>query len=75
MFSNYRLVSLLPQFSKVVEKLFNKRLKSFIYPKQILSNAQYSFLPDQSPLLAVLELPVTDEITSALDNSHSTFGA
>ena len=29
-FTNYRPVSLLPQFSKILEKLFNNRLDNFI---------------------------------------------
>ncbi len=29
-FTNYRPVSLLPQFSKILEKLFNNRLDAFI---------------------------------------------
>ena len=29
-FNNYRPISLLPQFSKIVEKLFNARLDAFI---------------------------------------------
>ncbi len=29
-FSNYRLISLLSQFSKILEKLFNERLDKFI---------------------------------------------
>ena len=32
-FTNYRPVSLLPQFSKILERLFNNRLDSFIEKK------------------------------------------
>ena len=28
--NNYRLVSILPQFSKILEKIFEKRLREFI---------------------------------------------
>ena len=35
-FTNYRPVSLLPQFSKILEKLFNNRLDSFIEKKMYL---------------------------------------
>ena len=33
-FTNYRPVSLLPQFSKIFERLFNNRLDSFIEKKK-----------------------------------------
>ena len=39
-FSNYRPVSILPQFSKILEKVFHNRLMSFINDKQILNNSQ-----------------------------------
>ena len=42
-FTNYRPVSLLPQFSKILEKLFDKRLTEFIEKSNILSNAQYAW--------------------------------
>ncbi|KAI0229832.1 hypothetical protein LSAT2_019757, partial [Lamellibrachia satsuma] len=37
-FSNYRPISLLSQFSKILEKIFNKRLTSFIEAQHILSD-------------------------------------
>ena len=36
--NNYRPVSLLPQFSKIFEKLFNKRLYTFLEDNKILSD-------------------------------------
>ena len=39
-FTNYRQVSLLPQFSKILEKLFDVRLKKFIDKYQLLLNFQ-----------------------------------
>ena len=42
-FTNYRPVSLLPQFSKVLEKLFNVRLEKFLVKHNILSENQYGF--------------------------------
>ena len=71
-FSNYRPVSLLPQFSKILEKLFNNRLKSFMKVNHILSNNQYGFREDHSTNSAIIEL--IEEITSAIDNSMSTVG-
>ena len=71
-FTNYRPISLLPQFSKILEKLFNVRLDNFIERHSILSNSQYGFRPNMSTSLALLEL--TEEITSALDKKKSSIG-
>ena len=71
-FTNYRPISLLPQFSKILEKLFNVRLDNFIERHSILNNSQYGFRPNMSTSLALLEL--TEEITSALDKKKSTIG-
>ena len=38
LFSNYRPISLLSQFSKILEKLFNERLDKFIDKFQFLNN-------------------------------------
>ena len=64
-FTNYRPISFLPQFTKILEKLFNVRLDNFIERHSILSNSQYGYRPNMSTSLALLEL--TEEITSALD--------
>ena len=42
-FSNYRPISLLSQFSKILEKLFNEQLQQFLTANTILSNSQYGF--------------------------------
>ena len=42
-FTNYRPVSLLCQFSNILEKLFAIRLDTFINFNNILSNSQYGF--------------------------------
>ena len=39
----FTTVSLLPQFSKILEKLFNNRLDKFLQINDILSNNQYGF--------------------------------
>jgi hypothetical protein len=71
-FSNYRPVSLLPQFSKLLEKLFNKRLMQFIKTKKVLYSGQYGFQNNLSTNNAIMEL--TEEITSAFDESKYTLG-
>ena len=42
-FNNYRPVSLLSQFSKVLGKLFDSRLQAFIDKNNLLSSSQYGF--------------------------------
>ena len=56
LFTNYRPVSLLPQFSKILEKIYNSRLDKFVSKHDILSNSQYGFRQNMSTNLALLEL-------------------
>ena len=60
-FNNYRPVSLLPQFSKILEKLFDNRLEKFIEKCELLSNNQYGFRSNRSTSYALLEM--LEEIT------------
>ena len=69
-FSNYRPVSILPQFSKILEKIFHNRLMSFLNDKQILYNGQFGFRKNHSTSIAILEL--VEEMTTAMDNSQSS---
>ena len=71
-YTNYRPVSLLPQFSKVLEKLFNNRLMSYINKNNILYNGQYGFRQNFSTSLAILDL--IEEITTSIDNHNVTVG-
>ena len=71
-FTNYRPVSLLPQFSKVLEKLFHSRLSNFIDRYSILNDNQYGFRKNRSTSLALLEL--VEKLTAGLDNKDITIG-
>ena len=71
-FTNYRPVSLLPQFSKILEKLFNNRLDSFIEKHNLLSNSQYGFRSNHSTSLALTELIET--ITDSIDKKQYAAG-
>ena len=54
-FSNYRPISLLSQFSKILEKLFNERLDKFIDKFQILNNCQYGFRSQMSTSITCID--------------------
>ena len=72
LFTNYRPVALLPQFSKILEKLFCKRLNKFIDKHNLISENQYGFRPARSTSSALLEL--AEEISSSMDKSKFTVG-
>ena len=69
-FTNYRPVSLLPQFSKILEKIFSEQLDVFIEKQNILSESQYGFRSNRSTSMALLEL--IEGITLAVDNTKCT---
>ena len=72
LFTNYRPVALLCQFSKVLEKLFCKRLNKFIDKYNLISENQYGFRPSRSTSSALLEL--IEEISSSMDRGLHTVG-
>ena len=53
-FSNYRPVSVLPAFSKILERLMYNRLLSFINKFNLLHPYQFGFRNNHSPELALL---------------------
>lgn len=71
-FTNYRPLSLLPQFSKILEKLFNNRFDSFINKYELLSDSQYGFRANSSTALALTES--IEEITNAIDHKLHSVG-
>ena len=68
--SNYRPISLLSQFSKILEKLFERRLSGFLEKNLILNNSQYGFRHNRSTLTALVQM--TEKIVSSLDAECST---
>lgn len=64
-FNNYRPISLLPQFSKILEKLFSSRLEKFLDKHQIISEGQYGFRIGRTTSMAIID--AIEEITNALD--------
>uniref|UniRef100_A0A8C6LUY9 Reverse transcriptase domain-containing protein n=1 Tax=Nothobranchius furzeri TaxID=105023 RepID=A0A8C6LUY9_NOTFU len=67
-FSNYRPISLLSQFSKILEKLYIARLDRFLINEEILNDSQYGFRTNHSTSMALMEL--TEEISEALDKKN-----
>ena len=71
-FTNYRPISILSQFSKILEKLFNLRLEKFLDANKILSDSQYVFRPGMSTVHAAAEL--VEQLSSAIDDQSCCAG-
>ena len=71
-FKNYRPISVLTCFSKLLEKLMYKRLTNHIEKHNILTQRQYGFRENRSTELAIIEL--VDRITKAIDKGEYTIG-
>ena len=71
-FTNYRPASLLPIFSKIMERLMYDRLISYMLKNHILFEYQFGFQKGKSTLMAFIT-PV-DRITEALDNGDYVVG-
>ena len=71
-FSNYRPISLLPNFSKILEKIMFNRLNEFLNKHEILYEQQYGFRQNFSTDLALLEL--SDKIAESFDEKKYTIG-
>ena len=71
-FSNYRPVSLLPQLSKLLEKLYEKRLVNFLETNCIINDSQFGFRKNRSTELALVTL--LEYISKAMDKNLYTVG-
>ena len=71
-FSNYRPVTVLPLFSKLLERLMYQRLLSFIDKHNILYSFQFGFREMHCPNLALIVL--VDRISKALENGDFMLG-
>ena len=69
---NYRPISILSVFSKVLERLVYNQLDSFLEKYNIMYNYQFGFRKKHSTEQAILEL--TDKLKSAIDNRQLTCG-
>ena len=71
-FSNYRPVSMLPLFLRILERLMYSRLLSFINKHNILYAFQFGCRTMHSPNLALIIL--VDRISKALENGDFVLG-
>ena len=71
-FTSYRPVSVLPAFSKILERVMYNRLLRFLNNHNILSDNQYGFRKHHSTAYALACL--YDKISSAIDNKECTVG-
>lgn len=71
-FSNYRPISLLSTFSKVLEKLMYKRLLDFLNKFKILNKFQFGFRNNHSTYMALIVL--LENLLNALEKGESAVG-
>lgn len=70
--NNYRPISILSSFSKVLEKVFLRRLDTFLSSHNIIHVNQFGFRSNSSTLHAVFSL--VTEISRSLDRRDDVFG-
>ena len=66
--SNYRPITLLPVFSKILERVIQTRLLKHLIDYNVLSNEQYGFRPNLNTDNATYQ--ITNEILCALNNNY-----
>lgn len=65
---NYRPISILPTFSKIIEKIVARRLINYLNQHCLLSDSQYGFRPNFSTELAIFKL--CQNIYNAVDDKQ-----
>ena len=71
-FSNYRPVSVLPSFSKILERLVLNRCMNYLDTHDILNKKQFGLRCNHSTYMAILEL--VDKISMAVETNETTVG-
>ena len=71
-FTNYRSISVLPSFSKILEKVVYNRIIEFINKLNILCDNQYGFRKNLSTSLSLIEF--YDKVSSAFDRGQVAAG-
>ena len=72
LFTNYRPVSVLPAFSKILETIVYNRFFNVLNKFNILSNNQYGFRKNHSTAYAIIQL--YDKLSEAIDQGKVTLG-
>ena len=72
LFTNYRPVSILPTFSKFLEKVVNSHFYNYLCKLEILCDNQFGFRKNHSTSLALIDL--YDKVPLALDCKEHTVG-
>ena len=65
--NNYRPISLLSIFDKIIEKLMHKRLYNFLEDNNILYEKQYGFRKKNSTIFSLIE--ITEKIKESIDKN------
>ena len=70
--SNYRPISILPCFSKILEKLMFTRLHKFLIDNNCIYDYQFGFLPGRSTSHALIHF--SDIVINAFEENHFVSG-
>ena len=70
--SNYCPISVLPCFSKILERIMHNRLSSYLVNKKILDLKQFDFQKGHSTEHAIAQL--ADRIHESFENDNYTLG-
>ena len=70
--SNYRPISVLPVFSKIIERIVHNRLYDFISKFNLLHSSQFGFRSKRSSYMALME--AYNKIVTDLDSNNHTIG-
>ena len=68
----YGPISMLPQFSKVLEELFENRLLNLVEKNNVLNDDQYDLWRNRSTAIALIDL--SQKVSTFLDNKLSALG-
>ena len=71
-FTNYRPISLLPIFSKILEKILHSHITSHLEQHQILCSSQFGFRKRHSTYMPVAL--IVEEITKAIEQNEKVLG-